>query len=198
MSAEYERLKIALADIRAKTDFCPKVALVLGSGLGALADEIDTVSTVSYSEITGFPVSTVSGHAGRFVFGNLEGVPVVIMQGRVHYYEGYSIRDVVMPIRIMKMLGAETLFLTNAAGGISESFAEGALMMITDHISSLVPSPLAGENIDELGVRFPDMSCVYDEKLRDKIREAARELSIDLHEGVYIQTAGPNYEKVGS
>ncbi len=194
MSEVYEKLKTALSYVRGKTGFVPEVALVLGSGLGALADEIDVEATVRYSEIPGFPVSTVAGHEGRFVFGNIENVPVVIMQGRVHYYEGYDVRDVVMPIRLMGLLGAKTLFLTNAAGGINKSFAQGALMMITDHISSLVPSPLIGENIDELGLRFPDMSEIYTKKLRDIIRESAKELSIALCEGVYIQTTGPNYE----
>lgn len=194
MSEVYEKLKTALSYVRGKTGFVPEVALVLGSGLGALADEIDVEATVRYSEIPGFPVSTVAGHEGRFVFGNIENVPVVIMQGRVHYYEGYDVRDVVMPIRLMGLLGAKTLFLTNAAGGINKSFAQGALMMITDHISSLVPSPLIGGNIDELGLRFPDMSEIYTKKLRDIIRESAKELSIALCEGVYIQTTGPNYE----
>ena len=166
MSEVYEKLKTALSYVRGKTGFVPE----------------------------GFPVSTVAGHEGRFVFGNIENVPVVIMQGRVHYYEGYDVRDVVMPIRLMGLLGAKTLFLTNAAGGINKSFAQGALMMITDHISSLVPSPLIGGNIDELGLRFPDMSEIYTKKLRDIIRESAKELSIALCEGVYIQTTGPNYE----
>lgn len=194
MSKVYEKLSSALCCIREKTDFVPRVALVLGSGLGALADNIDTVITVSYDEIPGFPVSTVAGHKGRFVFGYIEGVPVVIMQGRVHYYEGYDICDVVMPVRLMGLLGAEILFLTNAAGGINQGFEKGVLMMIRDHISSLVPSPLIGENIDRLGVRFPDMSSVYDEALCEVIRESAKELSVDVCEGVYIQTTGPNYE----
>ncbi len=194
MSEAYKKLMSALDYIRQKTDFVPRVALVLGSGLGALADNIDTEVAVCYSEIPGFPVSTVQGHKGRFVFGYIKGVPVVIMQGRVHYYEGYNIGDVVMPIRLMGLLGAEILFLTNAAGGINRGFEKGVLMMIRDHISSLVPSPLIGENIDELGVRFPDMSKVYDEGLCEIIRESAKKLSVDVCEGVYIQTTGPNYE----
>lgn len=194
MSEVYEKLTAARDYVRERTDFVPKAALVLGSGLGALADEIDTEAVVPYSEIPGFPISTVAGHEGRFVFGRIDSVPVVIMQGRVHYYEGYDVRDVVLPIRLMGLLGAEVLFLTNAAGGISRSFAQGALMIISDHISSLVPSPLVGENIDELGLRFPDMSEVYSGDLRKIIRDSAKELSIDIHEGVYIQTTGPNYE----
>lgn len=194
MSEVYNKLMSALGYIRKRTEFVPRVALVLGSGLGTLADNIEAVADVSYDDIPGFPVSTVQGHKGRFVFGYIEGVPVVIMQGRVHYYEGYDISDVVMPIRLMGLLGAEILFLTNAAGGINRGFEKGVLMMIRDHISSLVPSPLIGENIDELGVRFPDMSKVYDDGLCEIIRESANELSVNVCEGVYIQTTGPNYE----
>ena len=190
----YIKLQKAVKYIREKTDFVPKVALVLGSGLGDFAEGDDVICEIDYSEIPEFPTSSVFGHRGRFVFKNINGVPTVIMQGRVHFYEGYDIHDVVLPIRVMKLLGAETLFLTNAAGGINKDFSEGALMMITDHISSLVPSPLTGKNIDELGVRFPDMSTVYDKELRNVIRDAADKLSIKLFEGVYIQTSGPNYE----
>ncbi|MBE6911729.1 MAG: purine-nucleoside phosphorylase [Ruminococcaceae bacterium] len=189
-----DKLNLALSDIRKRTDFVPKIGLILGSGLGGLADDMDIVSEMSYSEISDFPVSTVSGHAGKFLFGYIEGVPVVVMQGRVHYYEGYDIHDVVLPIRIMGLLGAKILFLTNAAGGIRRDFSKGCLMVIRDHISSLVPSPLIGPNIDELGVRFPDMSCVYDEELCTIIKNSANELSINVEEGVYIQTSGPNYE----
>ena len=194
MADVYERLMSALAYVRSKTAFVPKLALVLGSGLGALADDVDTVAEISYSEIPEFPISTVTGHDGRFVFGYLENVPVAVMSGRVHYYEGYDVQDVVMPVRLMGMLGAETIFLTNAAGGINKSFSSGALMVIEDHISSFVPSPLRGKNIDCLGVRFPDMSTVYSKELRDIICNSAKELSIDIKEGIYIQTSGPNYE----
>ncbi len=190
----FNRLKTALKYVRSKTDFEPEIALILGSGLGGLADEVDAVASVSYEEIPDFPISTVAGHVGRFVLGYLEGVPVVVMQGRVHYYEGYDIHDVVLPIRLMGLLGAKKLFITNAAGGINRKFGKGALMMITDHISCLVPSPLLGKNLDELGVRFPDMTEVYSKNLRKIIKEAATELSIDVAEGVYIQTIGPNYE----
>lgn len=190
----YLKLQKAVKYIREKTDFVPRVALVLGSGLGDFAEGDDVICEIDYSEIPEFPTSSVFGHRGRFVFKYINGVPTVIMQGRVHFYEGYDIHDVVLPIRVMKLLGVETLFLTNAAGGINKDFSEGALMMITDHISSLVPSPLTGKNIDELGVRFPDMSTVYDKELRNVIRDAADKLSIKLFEGVYIQTSGPNYE----
>lgn len=194
MSDAYKKLLRALDKIRETTDFSPRVALVLGSGLGDFAEGDDIVSEIEYGEIPDFPTSSVPGHKGRFVFKYINGVPAVIMQGRVHYYEGYDIEDVVMPIRLMRLMGAETLFLTNAAGGINKSFSEGCLMMIEDHISSLVPSPLRGENIDELGTRFPDMSRVYDEELCDIILTSAKELDIPIKKGIYIQTTGPNYE----
>jgi purine-nucleoside phosphorylase len=190
----YSRLENLVKDIRKITDFVPKVALILGSGLGELADEIEVVSTVDYSTLEGFPRSTVQGHKGRFVFGYIGKTPVVIMQGRVHFYEGYSMDDVVLPTRLMRLLGAEILFLTNAAGGINFDFDAGSLMLIRDHISLFVPSPLVGKNVDELGVRFPDMSNVYDKALCEIIKEKARKLDIDLKEGVYVQTSGPNYE----
>lgn len=175
-------------------EFVPKVAVILGSGLGELADEIDSVGSVAYNDIEDFPVSTVSGHKGRFVFGYIGEVPVVLMQGRVHHYEGYSMEDVVLPVRLMKRMGAEFLFLTNAAGGIDPSIKPGSLMLITDQISTFVRSPLIGENDEKLGVRFPDMSEVYDKDLRDVIRNAASKLGIELYEGVYIQFTGPQYE----
>lgn len=188
------KIQDCFRQIREQTDFVPKAALVLGSGLGALAEEIDTVLTIPYNEITGFPASTVEGHAGRFVFGFMEEVPLVIMQGRVHYYEGYPMQDVVMPTRIMRMLGAEILFLTNAAGGINPNFQAGDFMIIKDHISSFVPSPLLGSNLDALGLRFPDMSEIYRKDLIALIKEAANENKIAVQEGVYVQTSGPNFE----
>ena len=190
----YEKLTKCLKTVRAKTDIIPKVALVLGSGLGGYADRVDIETTINYSEIKGFPISTVPGHVGRFVFGRVNNIPVVVMQGRVHYYEGYELSDVVLPIRLMGLLGAETLFLTNAVGAINKSFAAGDFMLIRDHILFSVPSPLIGPNIDELGVRFPDMSEVYNSKARIKIAEAARTLNIKLHEGTYLQVSGPNFE----
>jgi len=174
--------------------FSPKIALILGSGLGALADEIDVKFKIDYHEIDGFPTSTVPGHKGRFVFGCSGGAPLVVMQGRVHYYEGYSMDDVVLPVRLMRKMGAEILFLTNASGGINPQFVPGDFMLINDQIASFVPSPLNGPNIDELGPRFPDMSAIYDKKLISIIRMATFSLGIDLKEGVYIQTAGPNFE----
>ena len=189
-----KKLQTCLASIREKTDFKPEVALILGSGLGDYADGIQIETTVDYTEIEGFPVSTVTGHKGRFVFGYVGDVPVVIMQGRVHYYEGYPMSDVFLPTRLMGLLGAKKLLLTNAAGGINENFRPGDFMMLTDHIATGVPSPLIGPNLDDLGPRFPDMSEVYSHRIQDVIRNAASECEIDLKEGVYVQFTGPNYE----
>ena len=194
MTKAYEKLQKCLACVREKTDFVPQVALILGSGLGALADEIDAVATVDYADIEGFPVSTVPGHRGRFVFGSFGGVKVVIMQGRVHFYEGYSAEDVLLPTRLMAMLGAKILFLTNAAGGVNKGFRAGDFMLITDHIMSLFPNPLIGENVEELGTRFPDMSEVYDAQLRSKIIKTAQKYAIPLQQGVYCQLTGPTFE----
>ena len=193
MNQVYEKLLSCYESVKEKVDFCPKAALVLGSGLGEYAEEIKVEQTLDYSEIKGFPVSTVPGHKGRFVFGYIGDVPIVIMQGRVHYYEGYAISDVVLPIRLMKMMGAELLFLTNAAGGVNFDFHAGDFMMITDQIASFVPSPLIGENISELGPRFADMSQVYDKDLQEIIRTTAVKENILLQEGVYIQLTGPAY-----
>ena len=194
MTKAYEKLQKCLACVREKTDFVPQVALILGSGLGALADELDAVATVDYADIEGFPVSTVPGHRGRFVFGSFGGVKVVIMQGRVHFYEGYSAEDVLLPTRLMAMLGAKILFLTNAAGGVNKGFRAGDFMLITDHIMSLFPNPLIGENVEELGTRFPDMSEVYDPQLRSKIIKTAQKYAIPLQQGVYCQLTGPTFE----
>lgn len=193
MSERYKRIERCLEAVRAKTDFVPEIALVLGSGLGGYADGIKQVAAVDYSDIADFPISTVLGHRGRFVFGYVEDVPVVVMQGRVHYYEGYKMEDVVLPTRLMKLMGAKVLFLTNAAGGINFSFEAGDLMLINDHIC-MAPSPLIGENLEELGPRFPDMSEVYNKKLRNIVKHTARKLDIGLREGVYIQLTGPSYE----
>lgn len=186
--------KHCVDQVKARIDFQPQIALVLGSGLGEFAEQIQVEHTLPYSKIDGFPTSTAPGHRGRFLFGTLEGVRVVVMQGRVHYYEGYPMSDVVLPIRLMGALGARVLLLTNAAGGVSFDFAVGDFMLITDQISSFVPSPLIGPNIDALGTRFPDMSAVYDRALCDRIRRAADGAGISLREGVYLQFTGPQFE----
>lgn len=194
MSSTYEKLQKSLASIRKVTDFKPEIGITLGSGLGGLAEKIDKVCEISYKDIGGFPVSTVSGHDGRFIFGTLSGKKVVVMSGRVHFYEGYRMEEVVTPVRIMGLLGAKTVLLTNAAGGINLDFKPGDLMMITDHISLFVQNPLLGQNADELGPRFPDMSTVYDRRLQEKIRHAAVATGVNLKEGVYVQLTGPSYE----
>lgn len=194
MSEVFEKLQRCYQSVREKTDFQPQIALILGSGLGDYADSIRIDTLIEYHQISEFPVSTVAGHKGRFVFGYIEDIPVVIMQGRVHFYEGYEMSDVVLPIRLMKMMGAQVLFLTNAAGGLNFDYQAGDFMMITDQIASFVPSPLIGANLEELGPRFCDMTEIYDQDLQEAIRISAREAKIPLQEGVYIQLTGPNYE----
>ncbi len=183
-----------LAKIREVTDFVPRVGIVLGSGLGGFAKEVTPVAVIPYHTLPGFPTSTVEGHKGQFILGKIGGVPVVLMEGRVHYYEGYSMDEVVLPIRLMGLMGAKTVILTNAAGGINPALCPGSLMLISDHISFFVPSPLRGKNIDELGTRFPDMTAVYTPALMETARQTANELDIPLSEGVYLQASGPNYE----
>lgn len=194
MSKEYDKLLRCYHSVREKISFEPQVALILGSGLGDYAEQVQVEAVLDYHDIEGFPVSTVLGHKGRFVFGYIQNVPVVIMQGRVHFYEGYDMHDVVLPTRLMGMLGAKVLFLTNAAGGMQKGMHAGDFMLITGHISSFVPSPLVGPNIEELGTRFPDMSEVYKKDLQEIIRSTAKNCGIPLKEGVYVQTTGPNYE----
>ena len=194
MKDEYKRIMACVECIQKKVNFHPKVALVLGSGLGDYGDNIDIRYRVDYAEIDNFPISTVEGHQGRFLFGYIKDVPVVVMQGRIHYYEGYSMSDVVLPIRLMHLMGAEILMLTNSSGGLNPDFVPGDLMMITDHITTGVPNPLIGPNIEELGTRFPDMSEVYSKRLREVIRACAKECNLEIKEGVYVQFTGPNYE----
>ncbi len=194
MKKDYEKLLKCYESVREKIKFQPKAAIVLGSGLGNFADQIEIAEELPYGKIEGFPVSTVPGHEGKFIFGYLGKVPVVCMKGRVHYYEGYPIGDVVLPTRLMKMMGAEILFLTNASGGVNASFHAGDLMMITDHISCFVPNPLVGSNVEELGTRFPDMSSVYDKGLQEILRQTAEEYGIPMKEGVYMQLTGPSFE----
>lgn len=180
--------------IRSKTDFVPDIAIVLGSGLGPFAEEIEMECIINYNEIPHFPVSTAPGHKGRFVFGKIDGKKVVIMQGRVHLYEGYSPQQIANPIRLMRKMGAKTLMLTNASGGINKKFNIGDFMVLTDHISTFVDSPLIGKNDDSIGPCFPDMSEVYSKKLNKVIFDTAKEMGIELQSGVYIQFKGPNFE----
>lgn len=194
MNPAYEKLLKCYQSFQEKIDFKPEIAIVLGSGLGAFGDQIQVEQTLSYHELEGFPVSTVKGHKGQFLFGYIGEVPVVLMQGRVHFYEGYTISDVVLPIRLMKLMGAHTLFLTNASGGINPAFHPGGLMMLTDHVSIFAPNPLIGGNIEELGTRFPDMSQVYDLELQKILTDTAAENGIELFEGVYAQLTGPSFE----
>ena len=197
MNEVYKKVLRCYESLQKKFDFRnfrPDVAIVLGSGLGDYANDIEVVGEVDYHDIEGFPVSTVPGHAGKFIFGYVGDVPVVCMKGRIHYYEGYPITDVVLPARLMKLMGAKVLFLTNACGGLNPEFKAGDFMLIKDQISVFVPNPLIGENIDELGTRFPDMSHVYDSELRNLIKEAAAENEIILRDGVYCQFTGPSFE----
>lgn len=172
----------------------PDIGLVLGSGLGDFAKNAEDSYSIEYKNIEGFPVSTVTGHEGRYIFGKIGEKNVVIMQGRVHFYEGYDMQQVVLPIRLMGLMGIKSLILTNAAGGVNTSYAPGDLMMITDHITSFTHSPLIGKNIDELGSRFPDMSEVYNREQSGILADTAKKLGIKLQKGVYLQTTGPNYE----
>ena len=185
-SAEYIRSKIG--------DFTPKAAMVLGSGLGFMGDVVKDPIVVPYKEIPHFKASTAPGHKGQLVFGYLEGKPVAVMQGRMHHYEGYSFEDVSYAVRVLRLLGADTLIVTNAAGCVRTDWRAGDLMLITDHIKMFSESPLRGENMPEFGVRFPDASSLYTPALRNLAREAAAELGIELREGVYFYCYGPQYE----
>ncbi len=190
----YSELMESYNSIKHRIPFAPKVAVVLGSGLGGFADGLKIVETIPYGEIEGFAVSTAPGHKGQFVFAYVGDVPVAIMQGRVHYYEGYPMHKVILPIRLLKLMGAEILFLTNAAGGINKDFSVGDFMLITDHITSFAPPALVGENVEQLGDRFPDMTDVYKLSLQNAIRDTAKRIDIDIKQGVYLQTYGPAFE----
>ena len=194
MNAIQEKVNHCVEQVRRRVTELPRIGIVLGSGLGDLAEKMENPIYVPYAEIEGFPTSTAPGHVGRFVFGRFEGVPTVMMQGRIHLYEGYPVSDCVLPIRLMTSLGIDTLILTNAAGAINKTYHVGDFCLLKDHISSFVPSPLLGENVSEWGVRFPDMSEVYDTQLREKMHRAAQKAGCTLHDGVYIQFTGPAYE----
>ncbi|HLS36453.1 MAG TPA: purine-nucleoside phosphorylase [Bacillota bacterium] len=187
-------IKEATQFIKSHTTYQPTIGLILGSGLGVLADDIENPDQLSYEDIPSFPQSTVEGHEGRLVIGTLNGKEVIAMQGRFHYYEGYSMKQVTFPIRVMKQLGVETIVVTNAAGGINESFDPGDLMIIKDQINFTGQNPLIGPNDDELGERFPDMSAPYHKTLIEHANKCAKELSIPVQNGVYIGVTGPTYE----
>ena len=189
-----EAVEAAAAIVRALSASTPEVAIVLGTGLGGLAGEIDVKTSVAYEDIPGFPHSTVESHAGRLLFGTLGGKRVVAMQGRLHRYEGYSLQQVTFPIRVLRALGARTLVVSNACGGMNPFWQAGDLMLIADHINLLGDNPLIGTNDDRLGARFPDMSAPYDEELRALARDVAVNQRIVLREGVYVAVAGPNLE----
>lgn len=199
MSELSDTIKQSAAAVRERLPhgWQPDVAIILGSGLGALADEVDAVASVPYGEIPGFVQSTVVGHAGRLVFGTLEGTRVAVMQGRVHFYEGLSLQQTTFPVRVLRELGAHTLVVTNAAGGLNPAFTPGDLMLIEDHINMLGwggQNPLIGPNDPDLGPRFLPMDPAYDPDLLRKAQEAAEECNLDLKRGVYIVLAGPNFE----
>ena len=184
----------ATDEIRRRTDHRPRVGIVLGTGLGGLAKEIRTDLAIPYAEIPHFPLSTVEGHSGRLIFGDLDGVPVVAMQGRFHHYEGYSLQQVTFPVRVMRLLGAETLVVSGASGGLDPLMSRGDLVLLDDHLNLMWTSPLVGPNLDELGPRFPDMSEPYDRSLQQLALESALERRIPLRRGVYAAVVGPNLE----
>ena len=189
-----EQIAEAVAVIRGHTDLKLEAALILGSGLGQLADEVEEAVTLAYQDIPHFPVSTAPGHAGQFVLGRLQGRAVGVMRGRVHLYEGVSVQRMTFPLRVMRALGAEVLVVTNAAGGINPNFNPGDLMLISDHINMMGDNPLIGPNYEELGPRFPPMARAYDVELRRRARSLASQIGIELKEGVYTALAGPSYE----
>lgn len=191
---DFTKVQNAASFLKLRYTSQPKIGLILGSGLGVLGDEIENPVKIPYESIPDFPVSTVEGHAGQLVFGMINGVQVVAMQGRFHYYEGYSFDKVTFPVRVMKELGVETIFVTNAAGGVNESFSPGDLMLISDHINNMGSNPLIGPNDPKLGVRFPDMSESYSKELRSVARKTAEKLQIKIQEGVYVGNTGPTYE----
>ena len=189
-----ERVDESVAAIRARTSITPRVAIILGTGLGGLAARIESPVIIEYGDIPGFPLSTVESHAGRLLIGHMSGCPVVAMQGRFHLYEGYSLQQATFPVRVMRRLGAKTLVVSNACGGMRPDWNAGDLMLIADHINLLGDNPLIGPNDDRIGPRFPDCSALYDEGLRAIARRTAAEQGTTLREGVYVAVAGPNLE----
>ena len=190
----YERAEHAARVIRARTKLEPRIAIVLGSGLGGFADDFEEAVGIPYEEIPGFMRSTAEGHAGRLVIGKVDTVPVVAMQGRVHYYEGYSLEEVTFPIRTFKLLGVKTLILTNASGGINVQLNQGALMVISDHLNLMGDNPLRGRNDERFGPRFPDMTAVYSRELQELVIEEANAIGVEVRRGIYGALSGPSYE----
>lgn len=188
-----EKIQEAKNYISAKLSNSPEIGLILGSGLGDLADEVEEAVVIDYSDIPHFPVSTVAGHAGKLIIGKLQGKNVVAMKGRFHFYEGYTMQEITFPVRVMKALGVQCLFVTNACGGLNPDLYAGALMMINDHINLMGSNPLIGYNFEELGPRFPDMSTAYDKELIQLAHKVAKDQGIETKEGVYIAISGPNY-----
>lgn len=200
MEKEFEKLNEALTFIRSFYKDKPKVGIILGTGLGALVNEVDIELTISYQDIPHFPLSTVESHAGKLIFGKLSGQNVIVMQGRFHYYEGYTMKQIIFPVRVMKMLGIEYLFVSNASGALNPNYGLSELMILEDHINLLPSNPLIGKNIPALGVRFPDMFEPYCNKLiqlADKIIQQNEKLTIKtkFHKGVYVSVSGPNLER---
>ncbi len=194
MAELYEQIQEAKKTIQARWKGRPQVGIILGTGLGGLVEEIETEAALDYGDIPHFPVSTAPGHAGRLVCGRLAGKSVVAMEGRFHFYEGYSLQQITLPVRVMRALGCDILIVSNACGGMNPQFAKGELMMIEDHINLMGDNPLLGKNDERLGPRFPDMYCPYDRKLLDLARRIALEEKIVLHKGVFVAVPGPNLE----
>lgn len=188
-----ERINKAADYIKSKIDFQPEIGIILGTGLGSLAEHIEAPVIIDYKDIPEFPVSTVFGHAGRLLIGSIGGKKVIAMQGRFHYYEGYSMQDITLPVRAMKLLGIKLLIASNACGGLNPAFAAGDIMAITDHINMMGSNPLIGANLEEFGPRFPDMSEVYSRECIDQLKTIAEKLNIKLQQGVYCAISGPNY-----
>ncbi len=193
-STLYDRAHHAAQMIRSRVKLEPSVAIILGSGLGAFADDLAEASSISYSEIPGFAQATVEGHAGRLVIGKAGDVPIAAMQGRFHFYEGYSLEEVTFPIRVLKLLGVKTLILTNAAGSLNVEFTPGSLMVISDHINLMGVNPLIGPNDDRFGPRFPDLTTTYAPELQNMVIEEAKAMGLEMRRGVYAALTGPSYE----
>jgi purine-nucleoside phosphorylase len=194
MRKQLAKVKESVAFLESETKLRPHIAVVLGTGLGGLADKIKAAAVISYKNIPNFPISTVVSHEGRLIFGSLGGKSVVAMQGRFHFYEGYEAKEITFPIRVMAAMGIKTLLISNAAGGLNLSFQAGDLMLISDHINLTGQNPLRGDNVDEWGPRFPDMTAPYNRGLINQARKAAKDLGIKIHKGVYVGVPGPSME----